>query len=360
MSDDEVNPYELLQVEVESTDQVIRTAYRQRSLKVHPDRNPNNPEAARKFHELNQAYELLLDPLRRLALDAKLRLKQARTERYKNYDLKRKTMVDELEERERALKKAKVNKHKEDAARLQETEKIKYQGRRLKEEKLKELEKKEKELRVNEAANEEQETDAPPTLRSTDTTVRVKYSLSEHPSLTTASSLAALFAHFGATDVDAIVVSLRSPKKAPQKPPKYGIALVPFKRIGDAFAAVCATGRPARDLAGIEVGWIGGIEPEILGWLRKKGHLGPSGSGISNERQVQQSQEKASLPQTQSRASVSNEFSSFPSSFPDLSKPTEQPKVGELDYESLTLMRMRQAERARLEREILEQEATES
>ena len=30
-----------------------------------------------------------------------------------------------------------------------------------------------------------------------------------------------------------------------------------------------------------------------------------------------------------------------------------------LDYESLTLMRMREAERARLEREILEQEAAE-
>lgn len=117
---------------------------------------------ARKFHELNQAYELLLDPLRRLALDAKLRLKQARTERYKNYDLKRKTMVDELEERERALKKTKADQQKEETARFQETEKIKDQGRRLREEKSKELEKKEQE--ANKATKREQETDAP-TLR---------------------------------------------------------------------------------------------------------------------------------------------------------------------------------------------------
>jgi DnaJ-class molecular chaperone len=34
----DVNPYELLDVKIESTDQEIRTAYRQRSLKVHPDR----------------------------------------------------------------------------------------------------------------------------------------------------------------------------------------------------------------------------------------------------------------------------------------------------------------------------------
>lgn len=37
----EVNPYELLEVKLESTEQEIRTAYRQRSLKVHPDRVRN-------------------------------------------------------------------------------------------------------------------------------------------------------------------------------------------------------------------------------------------------------------------------------------------------------------------------------
>jgi hypothetical protein len=36
--EEEVNPYELLSVTTESTEQEIRTAYRQRSLKVHPDR----------------------------------------------------------------------------------------------------------------------------------------------------------------------------------------------------------------------------------------------------------------------------------------------------------------------------------
>lgn len=36
--EEEINPYELLSVTTESTEQEIRTAYRQRSLKVHPDR----------------------------------------------------------------------------------------------------------------------------------------------------------------------------------------------------------------------------------------------------------------------------------------------------------------------------------
>jgi len=36
--EDLINPYELLELKVEATEQEIRTAYRQRSLKVHPDR----------------------------------------------------------------------------------------------------------------------------------------------------------------------------------------------------------------------------------------------------------------------------------------------------------------------------------
>jgi len=95
--------------------------------------------SARKFHELNQAYELLLDPLRRLALDAKHRIKQARAERFKSYDSKRKNLVEELEERERAFKKARVDKQKEEADALQANEKIKAEGRKLREEKEKAL-----------------------------------------------------------------------------------------------------------------------------------------------------------------------------------------------------------------------------
>ena len=38
VNEEEVNPYELLGVTMESTEQDIRTAYRRVSLKVHPDR----------------------------------------------------------------------------------------------------------------------------------------------------------------------------------------------------------------------------------------------------------------------------------------------------------------------------------
>ncbi len=43
-----------------------------------------------------------------MAVDAKQRLKQARAERFKSYDTKRKNLVERLEERERAFKKART------------------------------------------------------------------------------------------------------------------------------------------------------------------------------------------------------------------------------------------------------------
>ncbi|KAJ7108688.1 hypothetical protein C8R44DRAFT_803357 [Mycena epipterygia] len=350
--DAEVNPYELLDLKLECTEQEIRTAYRQTSRKVHPDRNRNDPDAARKFHVLTQSYELLLDPLRRLALDAKLRVKAARDERFKSYDNKRKNMVTELEERERAFKKAKMDQQRDEANRWQETEKIKDEGRRLREERANELRKREAEAQQPPVDDDLEA----PSLDPLDTTVRLKYKLSAHPNLTTPEALATLLAPFGATDAETIVISSKAPKKSPDKPPKFATALVPFKQIGDAFAAVCASGRADRGLDGIEIGWVGGKEPEILGWLKKMGKL----SAQPPPPPAPAPPPSAQLPQTAPSATASP-FSSFPSSFPDLPSFSAEPKATApgVDYEALTLMRLRQAERERLEREILEQEAAE-
>ncbi|KAF9568700.1 DnaJ-domain-containing protein [Agrocybe pediades] len=365
-TEDEISPYELLNVTIEATEQEIRTAYRQRSLKVHPDRNPNNPDAARKFHELNQAYELLLDPLRRLALDAKQRLKLARKERFKSYDNKRKNLVEELEERERAFKKARMEKQKEEVETWKDTERIKEEGKRLREQKEKEL--RDKMYPKKEQVADEEEEDAPPAMDPLDTTVRLKYPFKTYPHLTTPAAIASLLTRFGATDESSIVMSTSLKGKTPSdKPPKTGSALVPFKQIGDAFAAVCSSGSKEMGLDGIKITWVNGKEPEILGWLRKMGKLGNAGLSAPDSKPKDSSYSpkndppKATLPQNQSRPSSSTPFSSFPSTFPEnvsASEPTPAPVAG-IDYESLTLMRMRQAERERLEREILEQEANE-
>ena len=76
-----------------------------------------------------------------MALDAKLRIKEARKARYAQYDAKRKGLVEELEERERTLKKARVEKEAEKKERFRENERIMEEGRRLREDREREMQK---------------------------------------------------------------------------------------------------------------------------------------------------------------------------------------------------------------------------
>ena len=47
----------------------IKKAYKKLSLKHHPDRNPNNPEATAKFQEVGKAFATLSDPEKRKRYD---------------------------------------------------------------------------------------------------------------------------------------------------------------------------------------------------------------------------------------------------------------------------------------------------
>ena len=54
--------YEILGVERTATEIEIKRAYRTLALKYHPDKNPDDKEAAEKFREAAEAYEVLSDP----------------------------------------------------------------------------------------------------------------------------------------------------------------------------------------------------------------------------------------------------------------------------------------------------------
>ncbi|KAG2046056.1 DnaJ-domain-containing protein [Suillus hirtellus] len=355
--DPEQNPYDLLEISQEATEAEIRTAYRTRSLKVHPDRNRNDPNAAQKFHALTTASTLLLDPLRRLALDAQLRLQAAKKQRFASYDNKRKAMVSELEEREKEFKKARMAKEQERTARESENTRIREEGRRMREQREKELELQELErqcARTKPGSNgtAEEEPLAPPPPSDLDTTIRIKYALSSYPALSTASALTAYLRQYGEIDEGTVVMSQKAKKSKKSKGLVDGevivTALVPFNQLGAAFAVVSSA--ESLKERGIDVAWAGGSEPPILGWLRERGELaGPA----ANRAQ----------PLPTKPTSEGTTFGSFPSSFPAFDEVVPPPlppatKAG-IDYESLTLLRMREAERARLEKEILEAEAAE-
>ena len=66
MSDD---PYAVLGVKREATQDEIRKAYRQLAKKLHPDLNPGDKAAEEKFKQVSVAYDLLGDPEKRARFD---------------------------------------------------------------------------------------------------------------------------------------------------------------------------------------------------------------------------------------------------------------------------------------------------
>ena len=56
------DPYKVLGVSPNASDEEIKRAYRALAKKYHPDRNPGDEEAAKKMQQINAAYEQIKNP----------------------------------------------------------------------------------------------------------------------------------------------------------------------------------------------------------------------------------------------------------------------------------------------------------
>ncbi len=65
-----MTPYELLGLDRDASEAQVRRAYRRLARRWHPDLNPGNAEAARRYAAITEAFEILVDPVRRRSFDA--------------------------------------------------------------------------------------------------------------------------------------------------------------------------------------------------------------------------------------------------------------------------------------------------
>lgn len=66
---DYIDYYKILELKKDASTEDIKKAYRKLARKHHPDLNPNNAEANKKFQQINEANEVLSDPEKRKKYD---------------------------------------------------------------------------------------------------------------------------------------------------------------------------------------------------------------------------------------------------------------------------------------------------
>ena len=72
------DPYEVLGVERGASTDEVKKPYRKKARENHPDLNPNNPAAAERMNEVNEAYDRILNPEKYAASDRRAKRRSAR------------------------------------------------------------------------------------------------------------------------------------------------------------------------------------------------------------------------------------------------------------------------------------------
>lgn len=84
------------------TEKEISKAYKLKALELHPDKRPDDPNAHDNFQKLKSSYEILKNEKTRKLFDDLLKIKQEKQQRQSQQDSRKRKMMSDLEERERA------------------------------------------------------------------------------------------------------------------------------------------------------------------------------------------------------------------------------------------------------------------
>ncbi|KAF3903440.1 hypothetical protein ABW20_dc0102420 [Dactylellina cionopaga] len=374
--------YELLNLESKAEAKDVRRAYRKTALQYHPDKNPDNPSAVEKFHQLTAALEILCDVALRAAYDTALSAKVAKKARSEQYDKKRRNMKEELEARENSFKRQKT----ELDDKKRELERLKEEGARRRME-MDERKKKEAAaavadttaMEVDDKEDDEAEVVGESKFSELDRTIKLKWRRKGTGELMDKAGLIDLFSRFGAID-ECVVVSGSGDKEK-----KYTTALLIFHNIAHSYAAVHRDKKALEeedDEWGIfrDVTWASGKEPDLTftkpppkAKSKKEEVLSQDSDkeSRSNFNKSSKTSEEDKFPTSSSSYKPATKstpsFGSFKASSFKKSVPSDAPSISKSDdYESITLMRMkaraaekRKVEQERLTEELLRREAEE-
>ncbi|KNG47861.1 hypothetical protein TW65_05463 [Stemphylium lycopersici] len=346
--------YELLGVAFDAEAAAIKKAYRKASIKYHPDKNPDNKDAADRFIYLGWARDILMDEKLKGEYDRARTRRREKALQDELLDGRRRKMKDDLERREREgkdfmnnLKRKRAEDMNEAERREQEIQRLAEDGKRRRKEAQERMEKRRQEEEEASFMEVEKspEPQAPKTGESSeiDRTVKVRFHREGDTAGWDKDKLATMFAKYGSIDS---VVMAKDKKIRPsgEKHRKViAIGFIIYKRIDHAHAAV-VDGKS--DYPALEsVSWAGG-EPDIKSPTNGDAPTAPT-TPISTPK-------NKSFRTSFGPGGLGKGAGGTPLGTPKFSFSPKTPSL-----EEVTMMRLKQAEKKRLEEQIRKKEAAE-
>lgn len=127
--------YELLGITFETSQRDIDRAWRKTALKYHPDKVGTDSTAKEKFHLAQIGYDLLSDPVTKVLYDNTRTARLQRKRQNELFEGRRRQMKDDLEARERGVKRGRDEEEGDEERLQREIQRLAEDGRRRRKEK---------------------------------------------------------------------------------------------------------------------------------------------------------------------------------------------------------------------------------
>lgn len=348
--------YDLLDIQEGARENEIRRAYRKTALKYHPDKVGGDVEKLEKFHLLQIAYDVLSDPAVKELYDNARRARFAKAERDQLFEGRRKAMKEDLERRENG---AAVKRKRENEAEVEferELARLAEDGKRRRKEREEMLRREAEEIEREERREKEGEAPASTTPRSNgqttastadvDRSVTLKFPVTEETQHIDEAEIKARFERFG--KVEHVVLREKKIKVDGEKHRQlYKTAILLFQSAVGAHATVSDFPRishrePETYNCFQALGWAGGKEPDFI----------PKPTGTQVEAPPRRREPDAPLavsPATNGHGQKPPSFGSF--------KTATKVQDGGPSLDEITMIRLKNAERRRMEEKIRREEA---
>ncbi|KAH0354831.1 DnaJ-domain-containing protein, partial [Aureobasidium melanogenum] len=363
-----VDYYELLGITFEnSSESDIRRAYRRTALKYHPDKNADKPDIVEKFHLLQIANDVLSSPEYKAIYDNARRAKQEREERHQAFEGRRRQMKEDLENRENASLKRKHQEEEEGDKLQREIQRLAADGKRRRLERQEQLnrERLEEEERLDRERNgyTSPQTQSIPSQGGTgvaDIDRSIKVVWSPESETIDKQRLTSMFTSFGKLQ-DVVVLKPKKKRLGESKSKSLvSSALIVYESVVGAHAAVSdfkkRQSEPEFKLLD-SVYWASNKEPDFL--QRPTTPVSASPTEPKSASRPMHEIPGMNSPITPLKQAGGGGLRKVPSfaSFSSAKNSPVAPSASSPSLEELTMIRLKNAEKRRLEEQIRKQEA---